>query len=131
MGRWRSNGSILYDHVRDRIGTIDKEEVVSNDLLRQASSAVIDAVTYKSSYSDSILGEYVRKEIEKISKEAAAQAVAELPELKEKLINSARKVVTDILANDDVLNTMVVNAVAKSLAQYRELREDDTESTNE
>ena len=104
---------------------------MSNDLLRQACTNIVSAITYKNSYSDSILGEYVRKEIEKVSKEAAVQAVAELPELKEKLINSARKVVTDILANDDVLNTMVVNAVAKSLAQYRELREDDTESTNE
>ena len=29
MGCWRSNGSILYDHVRDRISAIDKEAVVS------------------------------------------------------------------------------------------------------
>lgn len=30
MGCWRSNGSSLYDHVRDRISAIDKETVVSN-----------------------------------------------------------------------------------------------------
>ena len=30
MGCRRSNGSILYDHVRDRISAIDKETVVSD-----------------------------------------------------------------------------------------------------
>ena len=36
MGCWRSNGSILYDHVRDRISAIDKEAVVSDPSPTQA-----------------------------------------------------------------------------------------------
>lgn len=36
MGCWRSNGSILYDHVRDRISATDKETVVSDSPTTQA-----------------------------------------------------------------------------------------------